>query len=263
MKIINQVNKYYNLCLALSGSMEVYHVGSKLYGGNFDFSYLGTGEGMGALGPGIYFSDNKNLAKLYAKYHKRPYLYKAIIQADKLLNMVTGEPRHLSDKVNQIRAQLQDLLPDKRDCSHCRGTGNYYQIKCHDCDGTGKVKNVRQMYDLFPMFNKYTVKDNQEENNVARKLLSDNGIGGFYITLPGGPLEICVFDLSIISVVETIPLLGTQEEYDEQEHQDLITSSKCYWCKETMWDPSTAIDTKEDRIRRYNLEKEHKAVCTS
>lgn len=231
MNILGRINKYYKLCLAISGSIEVYHVGSKLDEGKFNFSYLGTGEGMGALGPGIYFTDNINIAKLYSKYSKRPYLYKATIPADKLYNPVSGEPEHLRDTFQKI---IAETLKDRKYPSYL---------------------------DLFSRQDSYRVRDT-ELNEERRNLLKENGIGGFYVQLPSGALEICIFDLSMISIMEKIPLLGSQEEYDEQEKQDLIKASKCFFCKKEIWDPSTAIDTKEDRLRRSNLEEEHRnSLC--
>ena len=234
MKIFGHIDKYYKLCLALSGSIEAYHVGKKLDEGKFNFAYIGSGEGMGALGPGIYFTDNIDLAKLYGKYSKRPYLYKAIISADKLYNPVRGEPKHLRDTIQKIEAEV---LKDRKYPSYL---------------------------DLFSrQENSFRVRDT-ELNEERRNLLKEHGIGGFYVELPSGALEICIFDLSIISLVESVPLLGTQEEYDEQVKQDLIKASKCFWCKKEMWDPSTAIDTKEDRIRRFKLEEEHRnSLCES
>lgn len=230
MEILGRINKYYKLCLAISGSIEVYHVGRKLDDGKFNFAYLGTGEGMGALGPGIYFTDNVDIAKLYAKHSKRPYLYKAIIPTDRLYNPVTGEPKNLRDSILKIREQI------------FQGNKNRHYLDLFSQQGTSRVKDT-------------------ELNEERRNLLKENGIGGFYIQLPSGALEICIFDLSMISIVETIPLLGTQEEYDEQERQDLIKASKCFLCKKEMWDPSTARDDKEDRIRRYKLQEEHLSTC--
>jgi hypothetical protein len=224
--MLRLINKYYKLCIANSNIIEAYHVGRKLDGGKFDFSYLGTGEGMNALGPGIYFVNDINLAKLYAKYSKRPYLYKALIPFNKLYNPVTGEPKELLKAKKLVEKQIH---------------------------GEGK-----DHLDLFSK-QKNRIEDSPHNENV-RNLLKANGIGGFYITLPGGALEICIFDLSIITIIELKPL-GSQEEYDEQERQELIEDSKCFWCEEQMWDPSTALNNKEDRIRRAKLEELHKSTC--
>ena len=44
----------------LSGHTTAYHCGSSR--GDFSFRYTGTGEGLGALGPGIYFSSTPEMA---------------------------------------------------------------------------------------------------------------------------------------------------------------------------------------------------------
>lgn len=219
---LEQINKYYKLCLALSGSMEVYHVGRKLIEGNFNFSYIGSGEGLGALGPGVYFTNDLEIAKRYAKYSRRPYLYKAIISTDKLYNPVTGEPSNLRDLKKKVDEQLNIINKD------------YLEL-------------------FSRQENTYRVKDTSL-NEKRRNLLKNNGISGFYIELPNGALEICIFDLSIISITESTPLLGTQKEYDKQEREDLIEDSKCFFCKKQMWDPFMEAYDK-------SLEEKHMSEC--
>lgn len=64
-------------------SQIAYHCGSKPPSQNFyDFrKYLRSGEGMGILGPGIYFASNYDVAKRYCRHVKKPFLYKVEINA--------------------------------------------------------------------------------------------------------------------------------------------------------------------------------------
>lgn len=55
----------------------IYHTGQKLIGGNLSLDYLRSGEGGNSLGPGIYFSDQKENSLMYSGYHDEPYLYVA------------------------------------------------------------------------------------------------------------------------------------------------------------------------------------------
>lgn len=53
----------------------VYHTGPKLTGDSLSLDYLRTGEGGNMLGPGIYFSTDKEESLQYAGYHKEPIIY--------------------------------------------------------------------------------------------------------------------------------------------------------------------------------------------
>lgn len=56
-------------------SRLVYHTGPKLTGDSLSLDYLRTGEGGNMLGPGIYFSTDKEESLQYAGYHKEPIIY--------------------------------------------------------------------------------------------------------------------------------------------------------------------------------------------
>jgi hypothetical protein len=51
-----------------------YHCGSLGPGDKFDMSHFGKGEGYAGMGRGMYFADKQEVAEVYCKYSKEPYL---------------------------------------------------------------------------------------------------------------------------------------------------------------------------------------------
>jgi len=82
-----------------SDKIIAYHGGSLLSNNEFSLKHLGSGEGMAALGKGIYFATNKNIAKLYCKNSSNPVLYTVEIETDSLYNPVKGIPKEIADKI--------------------------------------------------------------------------------------------------------------------------------------------------------------------
>jgi len=182
MHIVNLSNKYYKKCLALSGSIEAWHCGRELSGNSFSLDFLGSGEGMLYLGPGIYFTDNRDLALRYAKYHDKAFLYKVSIPLDQVYDPGRGEPLNLREKSIELQKQLRiDLgLPENKHLSP-----------------TDSFKYGKEIVGfLVQKFGR----------SKAVQMLKDIGINGIYEHLPSGALEICIFDPSVISILDKEPL---------------------------------------------------------
>ena len=178
VNLLSKASAYNKLCLALSGSMEAYHCGSDLIGGGFSLNHLGAGEGMLYLGPGIYFTDSKNLALGYAKYVQKAYLYRVNIQTDGLYDPARGLPMNLREKSIQLQDDLRKEFGFATD-KHLTSTDSFKHGK---------------------EFIGFLVEKLGREG--ARARLKSVGINGAYENLPGGALDVCVYDLSIITVIE-------------------------------------------------------------
>lgn len=153
-------------------TITAYHCGRRLVGDRFDPKYVGTGEGMTALGPGIYFADNRNIALMYCKYVDEPYLYTVKLDATGLYDPVWGEPPHLRDAV-------VDLVDSFDLDDPYRGV----RRTVHGPASTGAV-----FKHLGP--------------EGGRAALKDVGVTGIFERLPSDALEIAVYDPDIIEIVD-------------------------------------------------------------
>lgn len=87
--------------------LVAYHCGKPNREADFDFKYLGSGEGNTILGPGLYFSTNKSIAELYCKYKEGSILYVAEFPMSNIYNPTTGEPRNLRDSIISIVSDIE------------------------------------------------------------------------------------------------------------------------------------------------------------
>lgn len=150
-----------------------YHCGKYLQGGHFNFRNMGSGEGLHALGKGIYFSNKENVAKLYCKYSNRAYLYKCSINVDNIYFPRMGTPENLRSNVKKLREKFGGL-PSASEAKY--GPGIFGKVFAH-----------------------HSVSD-------AHAILVGHGIKGLKTVLPNGAEEIAVFDLSIIDIVDGQPV---------------------------------------------------------
>lgn len=193
MKIIAQINQFYKLCLALSGQIEAYHGGSELVRGSFSLAHLGSGEGNLYLGPGIYFTTNRNGAIRYGKYSNKPFLYKVSIKSDGLYDPNRGEPLHLREKAIKLQDDLrkQFNLP------------------------TDKYLNSTDSFRYGKDFIGFMVQ--KLGRGQTHYILESVGINGIYENLPGGSLEIAVFNPSIITILEKEELVDIKEKLKREQ----------------------------------------------
>jgi hypothetical protein len=181
--MLSKIDRYYKLCLAISGSITAYHCGTDLVGGSFSLNHLGSGEGLLYLGPGIYFADDKQIALSYARYAlrqqgKQAHLYKVSIRADGLYDLARGQPMHLREKSIEMQKELCKQFSYKEDKHLC---------------STDSFKYGKEYIGFI------VEKFGQDK---ARSMLKAIGINGIYENLPSGALEVCVYDPSIITVIE-------------------------------------------------------------
>lgn len=88
----------------LPAILEVYHCGAVF--DEFSINFVGRGEGLAALGPGIYFSDCPGISRLYCKYANRSQLYQAELNTTGIYNNRTGQPERLTQELSKIITEL-------------------------------------------------------------------------------------------------------------------------------------------------------------
>jgi len=157
-----------------SGVARAYHGGSKLKGDNFDATHLGAGEGLSALGPGIYFASDIDIAKLYCKYVDKPYLYTVDLNTTDYYNPTTGEPEHLRGASAELEQELKTNLDKVRGVSYLN----------HGKRPFGPVVKL-----VGP--------------SKARELFIKVGIRGAYENLPNNVIEYAVFDIGTIEIIDS------------------------------------------------------------
>ena len=169
-----------NNIVDLPTTILVYASGPKLIGGNFSTSYIGTGEGNAILGPGIYFSDNKNVALLYAKRFDNPFLHEVELSTDGFYNPITGQPLYL----RELLLKEEEKLANKKGLQHLP-----YGISL--IHGSGRIGNI--------------VREVGPKN--ALNIFSHIGLRGCYEKIAGGTaLEFAVFDLQSIKLIKSSPV---------------------------------------------------------
>jgi len=87
--------------------LVAFHCGKPNLEQDFDFKHLGSGEGTMILGPGIYFSTDKNIAERYCKYKEGAALYRAEIDMSGIYNPTTGQPQRLRDSILAIVGDIE------------------------------------------------------------------------------------------------------------------------------------------------------------
>jgi hypothetical protein len=156
-----------------SGSKILYHCGSKLPDEPWSLHYSGTGErNILPLGPGIYFHDIMNIANLYCKYSKEPYLYKVEIDSEtfnnSLYNPVFGTPLHLRESFSNFQNDIK-RIPEYSNIDNWKIDIDF----------------------IFKIFGK--IKAIEELNKIGIKGLISDVASGF---------EVSIYDPSIIKTLE-------------------------------------------------------------
>ena len=151
----------------------------KLFHGGKEFTEwnpkkIGSGEGMGALGPGLYTSDNPKLAALYKKY---------------------GDDVHFDNGGNMVvkPGVLNELAVDTRKILDYRAKSDKWEAAIKNLDALGYKASSRGIQGALQEAHKW-----RDEAN-ARKAMIDAGIDGMYVQL-GETMgkEIVIFNPSII-----------------------------------------------------------------
>jgi hypothetical protein len=168
------MKKNFKISNAISGTVEAWHCGA-LANGHFSLDFLGSGEGINYLGPGIYFASNKKTALVYAKYVNKPFIYKCSFSADGLYDSNLGEPLHLRERIIRLNEELRK------------------QFNKTDISPTSSFK-----------YGKHTIGFLHEKfgRQKAFEILKSIGINGAYEILPDGTIEYCIFDVDSIKIVE-------------------------------------------------------------
>jgi hypothetical protein len=84
-----------------------YHCGKPDIESEFNFNSLGTGEGAGILGPGIYFATDRSIAERYCKYKEEAVMYKAKIPKENIYDPLKGEPKNLRESIISIVKDIE------------------------------------------------------------------------------------------------------------------------------------------------------------
>jgi hypothetical protein len=84
-----------------------YHCGSKPPSESFDDfrKHLRSGEGMGYLGPGIYFATSYDAARSYCKYAKEPTFYKVKVDVSDFYDPIRATTPHVQAR---LRAAVEE-----------------------------------------------------------------------------------------------------------------------------------------------------------
>lgn len=158
-------------------SMQAWHCGAKPEHASFDdfLKHLGSGEGMGILGPGIYFATSEVLARHYCKYSRgrKAVLYEATIDTTDYYLTIGGTPKRVRDR---LFAALEEVGLDSTEPSQSSLTY-----------GRG----------LIGLLNWKLGK------KAAVQLLVKHRVRGALELLPSGIWEIAVFDPSTITVTSS------------------------------------------------------------
>ena len=185
-----------------SGIITAYHGGSKLSGDKFSLDHIGSGEGIGVLGPGVYFMDRERGAKSYLKYARGPaYLYTVELDTSDFYNLTTGLPERFRGPVSALINQVKE--------SGIARLNHYGDIAGVSLFDHGK-------YPIGELVKTFGRSEGRE------KLLSI-GIKGLIEILPGGQQELCAFDMSTIKMVN-----AEQIDFDPTGNYNRPTISSSY-----------------------------------
>lgn len=169
---INNLTKY------AGEIIQAFHCGRDIGDGKFSIDHLGSGEGMAILGPGIYFITRQSTAEKYSRHHDVPFLYSVTIDATNFYEDNTGNPEHCRESLFKIIDDLELKL------------GRKVKNKNHESltYGRGSIGDINKAVG----------------HKECNRLLIENGIDGAIEKLPGGDIELCVFNTSCIKSVEKI-----------------------------------------------------------
>ena len=163
-----------------ASSTTAYHCGGKL--SRFDLAHVGKGEGLGVLGPGIYFASTPELAGIYCKYSSEPHLYEVTLNTRGYYNSQKGTPAPQRDALLALIDQLVEQGRLERTPSgFIRGVDSFKH-------GQGSIGAVIKALGV----------------TAGRRALIDIGITGAYENIPSG-IEYVAFDMSTIKIVSTTP----------------------------------------------------------
>jgi len=178
--------------LILAGTLPptvvAYHCGSKLTGGKFSVDYIGSGEGLLALGPGIYFATDKDTAMLYCKYVRDPWFYTVEVRTSGLYRVgsLSMDPS-LAPVWKKLKAAEQDWI--------AKGHKTLYFDPSSLSEGS-------RLKDGPGYVGKFVKALGQKK---GRDLLLSLGITGAVEKL-SSDYEIAVYEPSIVRVLQAEPL---------------------------------------------------------
>lgn len=166
----------------LPPKVTAYHCGPKIQ--KFSLKYVGSGEGMSALGPGIYFATEKFVAANYCKYARNSYMTEVLIATRGLYDAIWGIPLNLRESLHVATDALAHEMGKKRLPPGLRLT-----------HGPGVIGEVFRHFGA----------------QKGREFLVDLGVTGAYENLKSDlGFEIAVYDPSIVRIVRS-------EEYQSEE----------------------------------------------
>ncbi len=199
---IRLVTKTAKISTASSNIITAYHGGSKLHGDQFNLDNIGSGEGIGVLGPGVYFTDSERLGKIYLKYARGPaYLYTVELDISDFYNPSRGTPERFREP---IIALIDEVKASGKARLNYRG----------DIAGVSLFEHgTHPIGELVKTFGR------QE----GREKLTLVGVKGLIEILPGGQLELCAFDMSTIKIVK-----AEQIDFDPTGRYDNTTNLSSY-----------------------------------
>lgn len=175
--------------------ITAYHVGRK-HDGKFDVTYAGTStEGSSVLGPGIYFTNNKNTALGYADYYDNPWLYEVKIDIHDLYISKNKPSERMVNIMNTIAKEIgytPETLP--RDPNYLKNGRGFI----------GQVVNV-------------------VGKKKAQELFIKHGLTGSQENIDTGIYEYCIFDTSVITLISKEPLSHEADEKSENTKPDLFS----------------------------------------
>jgi len=180
-----------------------YNCGRPWKGDKPDMSFVGTGEGAGVLGAGVYFATDEDVADNYLKFGGAKH--KVTIDTRGLLD-VRGTTQESQAANAALREVLEDAIVEKNAERRVRRTdaGTIWHISGHSPLQHGKGYAGYIFMLLGP--------------DEGRRRIIESGVTGMYEKLPDG-YEIAVYDPSIVTLIErTVP--GHQRNPDEDDDDD-------------------------------------------
>lgn len=158
------------------GLTRLFHGGKEFK--KWDPRTIGKGEGMGALGPGLYAGDNPDLAKVYTKYGTS-------FDIDEATGNFVTTP-----------GVLNELAVNTKNIHDYRKENPKWQKAIENLDALGYKASTRGIQGALQEAHRW------KDQASARQAMIDAGIDGMYVNL-GGSLgkEIVIFNPDIIAQV--------------------------------------------------------------
>jgi hypothetical protein len=162
---------------SLPRKIIAWHCGGKPRGEPFSSfkRHVGTGEGMGILGPGLYFINSEEAALGYCRYAKKPVLYSVEIDTDGFYDSVWGY-----DTIHGSPSLLGKILDAEAERLQERAAG--VDVYRHGRNQIGVIYRALGQ-------------------SAAIERLVQLGVRGAFEHLPDGSFELAVFDPSAISPI--------------------------------------------------------------